>query len=84
MILVRVIWADAHTNSHSSWCDPEELADDGDEWLNETIGYLVAPGKPEHLTVAQSITPDGSVDSVLFIPKAMVRKVSVLAPLSFV
>ena len=84
MLLVRVTWADAHSSPHSSWCDPDELREDVEEWLNDTVGYVVAPGKPDHVTVAQSVTPDGSVDHVLHIPTGMVRKVSVLAPVSFV
>ena len=40
-----------------------------------TSGFLLAEsegGKPDHITVFQSITPDGDIDHVLHIPVKMI------------
>jgi hypothetical protein len=77
---VLVKWADAHAGS-GHW---DELdTDDMDEHIVVTVGVLVTQdegGKPKHLTVAQSKSPDGFYDHVIYIPQGMVRTVTFLQP----
>ncbi len=77
---VLIVWADAHAGEgHWDTLDP----DDKDEHLVATVGMLVAEqdgGKPKHLTVAQSKSPDGFFDHVIHIPSAMMRSVTFLTP----
>lgn len=70
---VLVVWADAHSGA-GSWSALD--TDDKDEFLNETVGMLVTEeqgGKPNHVTVAQSVTQEGDYDHVLYILNSMVR-----------
>jgi len=81
---VIVVWADAHTNT-TTWTAIEDL--DQEEYLVETCGFLLATcdgGKPEHVTVYQSKTPDGEVDGVLNIPVGMVRQLKICGPQTLV
>lgn len=73
MRVVLVIWHDAHGDA-DSWTDIDDLGDDG-PCVVSSAGLLLKTGrggKPGHVSIAQSITSDGSVDSVLHIPQAMV------------
>lgn len=75
--LVFVIWADAHAGA-GHWA---ELDDDNDEHLIKTCGFLIAPedgGKVNHVTIAQSYSPDGFYDHVIYVPTAMVRNIDYL------
>jgi uncharacterized protein YndB with AHSA1/START domain len=77
--MVSVTWADAHSDS-SGWTGHKELDDEG-EYLVHSVGWLLTEsmgGKPGHLTICQSYTPDEDVDHVLYVPNGMVRKVDVL------
>jgi len=77
--MVCVTWADAHSDS-SGWTEAKELTD-ADEYLVHSVGWLLtetAGGKPKHITLCQSYTPDEDVDHVLYIPNGMVRHVTVL------
>lgn len=77
MIAVCVVWADAHAGE-GAWA---ELDDNHDEYLNTTVGMLISPddgGKPGHVTVAQSKTPDDLFDHVIYIPVGMVRSMQTL------
>jgi len=80
--MVSVRWADAHAGEgHWSLLEDEDTG----EHIVETVGLLVPPGeggKKEHLTIAQSISPDGFVDHVIFIPVSMSRSVTFLTPRS--
>lgn len=74
---VVVVWADAHAGP-DRWTPIEDLDDDG-EYLVESCGWLVPVGdggKPDHVTLAQSYTPDEHVDHVLHIPISMVRSIA--------
>lgn len=72
---VLVVWHDAHTVA-DGWC---ELSDIDDEPLVvETIGWLLPDAKAGHVVVAQSVTSDDGLDSVLCIPVGMVQSVSVI------
>lgn len=76
--LVAVTWADAHAGPEH-W---EELEHDNNEYLCLTVGILVDAehgGKRDHVTVAQSQTPDDLFDHVLFIPVGMVRDIKILS-----
>jgi hypothetical protein len=76
--LVFVVWADAHAGA-GHWA---ELDEDNDEHLVRTCGFLIAVedgGKVNHVTIAQSFSPDGFYDHVIYIPVGMVRNVLYLA-----
>lgn len=78
MILVQ--WADAHSNDTNAWLYPDEVKDKG-EYLVETIGWILEPGKggqTGHLSLVQSIGSDDALDAIINIPLGMVRSVSVL------
>ena len=77
--LVRVIWADAHAGPQE-WQPMEEM-DVAGEYLVESVGHLVPVtmgGKVDHVTLAQSITPEAHVDHVIYIPSGMVRMIETL------
>ena len=76
---VLVIWHDAHA-ACQGWEYLDELIDDGD-YVVKSIGYLIDSkkyGKKKHISIAQSISEEDCVDSVLHIPKAMVQKIIIL------
>lgn len=78
LTIVLVTWADAHAAPHE-WTPLEELADDNDEFLVRSVGFLADDyGKHGHVTLVQSITPDDDADHTLHIPVGMVRSVVVL------
>lgn len=75
---VEVVWADAHAGA-GHWGDLED-ADMG-EHLVRTCGYLIDEtngGKKLHVTIAQSSTPDGFYDHVIYIPTGMIREMTIL------
>ena len=75
--LVFVVWADAHAGA-GHWA---ELDEDSDEHLVKTCGFLISPeegGKVNHVTIAQSHSPDGFYDHVIYIPTGMVRNLEYL------
>jgi hypothetical protein len=72
---VVVVWADAHSGAEH-WAELD--ADDKSEYLVKSCGFIIETergGKPEHITLAQSYTPDLDFDHVLHIPKGMVRHI---------
>lgn len=71
-----VRWADAHAGA-DHWTPLGEMDDDG-EYIVQSVGFLVPVdegGKPDHVTLVQSITPDDHVDHVIHIPVGMVRTI---------
>lgn len=75
---VIVKWMDAHSGE-TTWHELE----DNEPYIIDTCGFLVPEnegGKPGHVTVVQSITPDEQMDHVLYIPQAMVQKLVFLTP----
>lgn len=69
---IYVTWRDAHSGVNT-WTQPSEI--DPEPCIVRTSGFLLSEadgGKPDHVTVFQSITPDGDVDHVLHIPVKMV------------
>ena len=70
--IILVEWADAHAGP-GHWSDLDE---DTGEHIVRTTGFLITEemgGKKLHLTIAQSQTPDGFYDHVIYIPSGMVR-----------
>lgn len=65
MILAR--WTDAH--SYSEWTDPEEV--DDEPLIVTSVGFRLDL-KPGHLCLAQTLDPDGRLDSMICIPLGMV------------
>lgn len=70
----EIYWADAHAGE-GRWGDLEET--DSGEHIVRSCGFLIEEengGKKLHVTIAQSFTPDGFYDHVIYIPVGMVRK----------
>jgi len=79
---VKVIWKDAHSDA-DGWTDLDDLERDHEPYIVQSVGLLLFPGrgqKRKHISLAQSLTIDGHVDSVLHIPKPMVLEVVNLTP----
>ena len=73
---VLVIWNDAHAGT-STWERIEDLVDN-EPYEVKSVGFLMttkAGGKRSHVSITQSWSADGCVDSVLHIPVAMVQQV---------
>lgn len=76
---VLVTWADAHSDS-SGWTGIKDSTEEG-EYIVYSVGYLIPEsegGKPAHITICQSYTPDEDVDHILHIPQGMVRHLDVM------
>jgi len=80
--MVAITWADAHADC-VQWTGIEEIEDDG-EFLVRTVGLLLVGVKRGHISIAQSVDANGAVDSVLHIPKGMVRRVEALHRVSVI
>ena len=77
---VLVIWNDAHAGT-STWERIEDLVDN-EPYEVKSVGFLMttkAGGKRSHVSITQSWSADGCVDSVLHIPAKMVVRVINLA-----
>ena len=77
---VLVIWNDAHAGT-STWERIEDLVDN-DPYEVKSVGFLMSTkrgGKRNHVSITQSWSADGCVDSVLHIPAKMVVRVINLA-----
>lgn len=72
---VLVVWHDAHSETES-WCEAGEI--DTEPYVVNTVGWLIAEAKPNHVVVAQSYGVDGALDSILSIPVGMVQSLTVL------
>ena len=71
MVPVIVTWIDAFADA-DGWCDVGELATTPRVIL--TVGWLLGEIVPDHVSVAQSHDID-TVDSVLHIPRSVVRDI---------
>ena len=80
--LVAITWADAHADCYE-WTGLADVEDTGD-YLVRSVGILLVDAKRGHVSIAQSMTPDEDVDSVLHIPKGMVRRVEALHRVSVI
>jgi len=78
MKVVVVMWKDAHADCQG-WSEMEEI--DDEPYLVRSVGFLLTKGrgkKKGHVSIAQSISEDKMIDSVLHIPKRMVVSLAVL------
>lgn len=76
---VLIIWHDAHSGNRT-WEHIEDLADEG-PYEVRTVGFVLntkGGGKKNHVSVAQSFSTEGFVDSILHIPKKMVVSITPL------
>jgi len=69
---VMVIWHDAHS-IESGWSEIQDI--DHSPVVVESLGWLLPDRKADHIVLAQSITSDESIDSVLCIPVEMVKNI---------
>jgi len=80
--VVIVRWADAHSGAeHWAALDTDDKA----EFIVCSAGHLISEahgGKPGHVTIAQSYTPDLDFDHVLHIPDGMIRSCHILSSAS--
>lgn len=79
MKVVVVRWHDAHADTHG-WVDPDAKGDT-DPLAVCSFGLRLKTGrggKKGHVSIAQSMTADGMLDSILHIPRKMVREVVVI------
>lgn len=70
---VIVIWHDAHASA-TQWEHEDEL-DDHEPYEVHSIGFLLptsSGGKRNHVSILQSRSREGYVDSILHIPRKMV------------
>lgn len=75
---VIVIWKDAHSDCEG-WAEPSDI--DDEPYLIRTVGFQLEPGagkKKGHVSIAQSVSADNMIDSILHIPKRMVVSVTPL------
>ena len=73
---VIVVWHDAHAAA-VQWEHEDEL-NDHEPYEVQSIGFLLKltnGGKRNHVSILQSRTNDGYVDSILHVPKKMVVKI---------
>ena len=68
--LILVIWHDAHADSSGTWVEKENIG--SNPYIVETCGFLIEGVKPNHVTIAQTISHDGMYDHIIHIPDAMV------------
>lgn len=73
---VLVVWHDAHAIAEGGWCQINDI--DHEPCVVQSIGWLLADTKRDHVVLAQSVTGDGTFDAVLCVPVAMVQKLVVL------
>jgi hypothetical protein len=68
--VVAVAWHDAHAESEGSWTTISSI--DDQPYRVVSIGWLIENAKAGHVTLAQSMGCDDSIDSVLHIPVGMI------------
>lgn len=64
-----ILWRDAFSEP-DEWLDDSSI--DDQDYLVETIGYLIDTPKKNYYTIAASITQDNNFCSVINIPKNMI------------
>jgi len=73
---VLVIWHDAHAGT-SNWEHIDDISDH-EPYVVNSVGFLLNTrqgGKKNHVSVAQSFSYEGYVDSLIHIPKKMVVEI---------
>jgi hypothetical protein len=71
--LIQVTWHDAHSVGNDEWQAMDSLKDG--VCVVVSVGYWLRQPKAKHIILYQSVTDEGSVDNVLYIPLGMVRKI---------
>lgn len=74
--IVRVTWHDAFADTRS-WIEVSEI--DQEPCVTVSVGFLIPEAKKGHVTIAQSFNSEETIDSVLFIPQAMIVKTELLS-----
>lgn len=74
--IVRVTWHDAFADTRS-WIEVDEI--DNEPCVTVSVGFLIPEAKAGHITLAQSLNSEDTIDSVLFIPQAMIVKTELLS-----
>lgn len=72
----EVVWLDAHSGTEQVWHSLDDAIEQ-DAVVVVTRGFLMPDAKPNHVTVASSLTSDGDVSDVTCIPIGMVRALEV-------
>lgn len=75
---VVVVWKDAHADCEG-WSTLEDI--DDEPYIVRSIGFMLEKDrgkKKGHVSIAQSVSEDNMIDSVLHIPKRMVISLAVL------
>ena len=72
---VLVIWLDAHAAS-DGWMTAEEM--DKEPCRVSTLGWLIPDAKEGHVTIAQTVAPDGDCYHLFCVPVGMVESLTVL------
>ena len=73
--LVLVTWYDAH--SETGWFEPQEALDKHNPMTCWNVGWVVKKDK-DGITLSPSVASDGGLGDVMFIPRGMIRQVTVI------
>ena len=68
----EVVWLDAHSGTTATWHSLDDAIEQ-DPVVVVTRGFLMPDAKPNHVTVAGSLTSDGDVSDLTCIPLGMVK-----------
>lgn len=70
MKLYHIIWRDAFSEE-DIWHDYDTIA--SEDYICETVGFMIEKNhKPNYVTIASTVTHDGTFCSVINIPKSMI------------
>lgn len=67
----EVVWLDAHRASDDTWHDLEHPLEQAACQV-VTRGFLMPHAKPNHVTIAGTLSSDGMVSDITCIPNGMV------------
>ena len=68
----EVVWFDAHSGTAATWHSLDDAIEQ-EPVMVVTRGFLMPDAKPNHVTVAGSLTSDGDVSDLTCIPIGMVK-----------
>lgn len=74
---LHVTWHDAH-GGPTTWTSVEDLLEDPEPLVVESVGFELEGAKPDHIALVQSVTSADQVDHIIFIPRGMVKNVRVV------
>lgn len=70
MKLYHIVWRDAFSEE-DIWHDYETIGHE--DYICETVGFMIEKNhKPNYITIASTVTHDGTFCSVINIPKSMI------------